>query len=170
MKKINIMWLLAGVGMLFVINSLFAESMTYFSPGAEPEGFRGIKWGQSLDSVEGMKLIGEEISDSESLIYIKEKERLKIGYVDLEKIEYYFWKNRFYKVTIYVKGYTNWKGLQEATFEKFGRGFQPESTKEEYAWYGNVTRMLLSYDEKEKQGVLIMFSKEISTLQQQYDW
>ncbi len=170
MIKRNILCLLTGLIVLFAMNDLSAEMITYFNPGVEPDGFRGIKWGQSLDSVEGMKQIGVEVSDSGSMIYKKERDRLKLGYVELEKIEYYFWKDRFSKVVIYVKGPANWKGLQEATFERFGRGYQPESTKEDYAWYGNTTRMLLSYDEKEKRGILTMFSREISILQQKNDW
>lgn len=170
MKNIEMLTLLAVLGMFFAVNNISAQTITYFKPGAEPDGFRMIKWGQSFDSVPDMEYIRIEPSNGDILVYKRKNDKLKIGYVELEKIEYCFWKSRFYKAVIYTKGFTNWKGLQESTFERFGRGFQPESKKEEYTWFGNSTRMVLSYDDNTKQGVLTMFSREISILQQEHDW
>jgi hypothetical protein len=161
-----------GLFLLLLINGISSgqQTETYFKPGVEPNGFRGIEWGQSFDSVPDMEFIKTEPSDGDISVYSRKNDRLQIGYVELEKIEYCFWKNRFYKAVIYTKGFGNWKGLQESTFERFGRGFQPESKKEEYAWFGNKARMILIYDDETTQGVLTIFSKEISVLQQQHDW
>ena len=170
MRNFRISLLLTLVGLLFAVRGVFAQTLTYFKPGTDPDGFRGIKWGQSFDSViQEMEYIKTDPGNNDINIYKKKDDRLMIGDVELSKIEYYFWKNRFYKVIIYSEGFSNWKGLQEGTFERFGRGLQSESKKEEYSWFGN-TRMILSYDESRKQGILTMFSREISTLQQEHDW
>lgn len=130
---------------------------------AEADGFRGIKWGTEYSNVkDSMKYVRTDPSYGGIKIYLNKDDDLKIGGADLESIEYGFWHDKFCSVLIKFKGYTNFSSIKDATFEKFGAGYQDNRFIEDYMWFGEVTAISLEYKKVLKEGYLYMSSLEIN--------
>ena len=154
MKKI----LIVVLSYLLISSFAFAEWTMGGKSGTEPDGFRGIKWGTSIDNLAGMKHLRTYPGFEGILIYTKKNEDLKIGAANLEEVHYHFWQGKFFSVWIYTVGSVNWSGLREATFEKFGAGDQSNEDKEEFTWLGPQTGMMLEYSPITEQGSLWIYS------------
>ena len=147
MKILNII-----LGLLLITNSVFAESGK-FKPGSEPDGFRDIKWGTDFSTLSDMipnpKRIPLEYGGAGTVrTYLRKGDKLTIGEVNLEEIEYWFWNNKFYRVIITVREYANYKALKDIAIEKFGIG--EETTMFEgywisVSWEGPKTAIALQY-------------------------
>jgi len=140
-----------------------------YKPGSEPDGFRGIKWGTDIETLKDMEYFGTDPGFGGIKVYTRKNENLHLGGAKLERIEYHFWRGKFCIVWVYTKGSTNWYGLKEAVFEKFGRGSQPNEFIEFYVWFGDITGMTLEYNEVSETGMLFMFSGEITKQMKAYD-
>jgi hypothetical protein len=102
------------VSIFFGLNSLAKESIdqhkwyvkmygpeVLFKKGAEPEGFRGVKWGQNVTTISGLKVIDKP--DQVTSICIRPSDKMKIGRINLHKIRYKFWMEKFWRVEIVIK-------------------------------------------------------------------
>jgi len=145
-----------------------------FKPGTEPDGFRDIRWGIDISSLKGMGYVRNEkiilystlAPHPEHKIYIKENDDLIMDGIELDKIEYKFWKDKFYEVHIYVKGFENAKKLKEVVFNRFGEGTSSKRTKNwefSYNWRGTITRMSLAYNKDSSVGGFIIYSNKIKS-------
>ncbi|MBA7543504.1 hypothetical protein ES705_35835 [subsurface metagenome] len=141
----------------------------YYKPGSEPDGFRGNKWGTDIKTLKGMEYIGTDPSYGGIKKYTKKNEDLRIGGAELGRIEYCFWRGKFCNISIIIKGSTNWTGLRDAVFEKFGEGYKSNEFVENYFWNGGITSMLLKYNEFSKEGKLFMGSEKINKQQKTYE-
>lgn len=140
----------------------FKHGLKNFKPGSEPDGFRRIKWETNISTLsEDMKhqfplkeegFVGVDI-------YTRTGDVLRLGRAELKEILYGFVEGKLFVVFIKTKDFENWNRLKQATFEKFGKGFQSDINKEEYSWKGRTTRVLLRYDETFGEAVLSMASK-----------
>ena len=130
-----------------------------YKSGAELEGFRGINWGTDLSMLSDMVPLGSDSSYGEINTYLRNGDELTIGAASLERIEYGFWKDKFCGVKVLTKGYSNWTGLRDVMFEKFGKGYLTIKDPEEYVWPGEKTNMILQYDRTTTIGILFMVSK-----------
>jgi len=164
MKKI----LIVVLSYLLISSFAFAEWRIGGKPGTEPDGFRGIKWGTSIDDLAGMKYLRTDPGYGGIQMYTKSNEDLKIGAANLEEIEYHFWQGKFCDSWILTVGFSNWSGLKEATFEKFGAGYQSNKDIEKFFWFGPRTEMMLLYSEITEKGLLWIFS--IVIREQQKAW
>ncbi len=159
-------WLIIVTCIVLAGNLAYAEPGD-FKPGSEPDGFRGIKWGQDISTVEGLVYVDNDSSFGGIDYYIREGDELKMGNAKLERIFYGFWKNKFSSVKILTKGYTNWSSFKAVVFEKFGEGmkFGEIPDYEWYLWFGENTCMDLSYLGPVEEGELSIILSE--TLLQQ---
>lgn len=180
-KLSKVGWLIVICCIVLVGSSAYADTKTEtssedelraailnFKPGSEPDGFRGIKWGQDISTVGGLFYVATNPSYGGIDYYIREEDELRMGGAELAAILYYFWQDKFCDVRIYTKGSPNWSIFKAIVFEKFGEGHQDNEYIEEYVWWGEKTLMLLTYDEVSKRGVLYMFSTDIT--KQQEEW
>ncbi|MFA7328974.1 MAG: hypothetical protein WC081_05675 [Candidatus Ratteibacteria bacterium] len=140
-----------------------------FKPGSEPDGFRGIKWETELSTLSGMKYLRTDPTSGGIRQYTKKNDDLMIGGAKIESIEYGFWQGKFCSVFIRTKGPTNFTNLREATFEKFGEGFQDNKYIKNYGWFPKITKMVLGYDDASERGYLLMLSLEIWNQQTAWD-
>ena len=144
-----------------------------FSPGSEPEGFRGIKWGTDLSSLgkvaESLKEIRTDLSFGGVDIYLRRGDELTLDGVDLERIEYLFWRGQFCGVRLYAKGYSDFLALKEAMFARFGPGYQSNKFIERYIWLGKITSLFLRYNGFSREGTLSMTSSEVYKQWRKYD-
>ena len=126
----------------------------------EPDGFRGITWGTELETVKDNMVFKRTDSSYGGIhFYTKKDDDMTIGAAKLDMIQYGFWQGKFYVVYIYVDGYSNWSGVQEALTAKFGGGYKHNRYLEEYYWFGDKTTISSEYREIRKNG-LIRFSSE----------
>jgi hypothetical protein len=140
-------WARAAVILIFCLLSTPAASFDN-----EPDGFRDIKWGTNIKNLAGMEKRG---GDSIGLsTYTKKGDDLKIGEADIGEITYAFYKNRFYSVVLDYKGLVNFENLKNIFFDYFGAGYKSNKSKYDYFWHGNTVRMLLTYNELNKDGTV----------------
>jgi hypothetical protein len=119
------------------IQLLIKDTQT-FKEGAEPDSFRNIKWGSRIESLENMKHIrSEENIGEDTSLYIKTDDELIIGGATLDEIEYSFWNNKFFEVSINANGDRNCTALKESTIERFGKG--KYKNKDTIEWIGDKT-------------------------------
>jgi len=135
----------------------------------EPDGFREIKWGTDISSLKNMIRVRTDPSYGGVEWHKRKGDELQIGDAKIESIEYGFWRGKFTIVWITINGEVNWSGLKEATFAKFGPGFQSNVYIERYKWTsGSITNIMLEYDKISDVGRLGMSSKEIGKQQEDY--
>jgi hypothetical protein len=104
-------------------------------------------------------------------IYTKIGDELRVEGVEVESINYGFWKGKFCEVTITTKLFEDWVSLKKAILGKFGEGkaveFCPTITfgggeePEFYIWLGKITEMELLYYENPSTRELWMGSTEL---------
>lgn len=123
-----------------------------FKPGAEPEGFRGIKWGTPISVLENMNQVWEE---GDLKYYERKGDVLEIGGAKLNRILYLFWQGKLMEARASIlKSYdnaqdelANFKILREICFYKFGKRQKSVLGKEEYSWFGDKTWIRLANEE-----------------------
>jgi len=148
---------LIAVIVIMIISFFF--SVYSFSYQNEPDGFRGIKWGSDIKTLQGMKLV-EDHKDAK--YYIRKVDKLKIGEAGLKSIAYGFHKDRFYFVYIRFNSITNFSSIKETLFEQYGAGVQDNKSKEEYVWLGGDVNISLQYNDVSQKGKIYYFFKPIS--------
>jgi len=134
----------------------------------EPDGFGGIKWGSELSGLKGMVFLKTETGYYGSIeIFKKTVEELKAGDAPLESVEYGFWKGKLANVALHTRGLENWNALKKYSFDAFGPGYLTSKTAERFVWRGEVTILILRYEEGSKKGLLHMCSREVFRLQKE---
>lgn len=68
-----------------------------------PAGFRDVKWGTPRGEIDGLKQVAR-YTDGHTSAYVREGDKMKIGDVDLERIEYRFIDDELSGVEISVRG------------------------------------------------------------------
>ncbi len=92
--------------------------------------------------------------------YNKEKDTWESVYYRVKEIRYIFYKNKFHRAQILIEGLSNFSYFKDiVVFGEFGKGKQLEKNK--WGWNGNITAMLLLYDEPSRMGTFIVRSKKI---------
>jgi len=171
-KKANIV-----VFILFILslptNSLGESTKNLFKPGSEPDGIGDLKWGSHPSVVERkLRLLNK--SYEKSIIHMK----VKIGEIPYEfpekclkekgsdlfkeasETRYLFYDDKLCVVIIVSNpGYLNFRLLQAACFDKFGKVKSPVELGEysqydipphppiEYQWHGKKTTAKLTWPE-----------------------
>ena len=124
-----------------------------FKPGSEPVGFRGIKWGTDVatlnGTLNGMKYINRVRTGQK--IYVQTAGDLKIEGVNFKEIIYCFQENKFVAVEAGTSGYINCLKLESALFKKFGWG-RIDHKHRMYGWFSDSgkTFMSLGYNKSRK--------------------
>jgi hypothetical protein len=125
------------------------------------DGFSNLQWGRNVSSVDGLKK-KQTVSDLDDVVeYIRPKDLLQIGDTALVSVNYAFWRDQLYTVTLWTKGYANFTALREAAFKKFGPGIRNDSTRERYLWSDALSDIMLDYIQDGGYGMLWLRSKEL---------
>jgi len=152
-------------GGLLLSSTVASKGLYYaygFKPGGEPQGFRGLRWGNDiaifdpLHKFEPIKIVGS------ATFYHRQGEVLQWGQANLQEIIYIFWDGRFANVLIKTFGYDNFAKLKAGVFAQYGQGSRTKSDEQQdiqnFFWKGFVTGMFLKYDDATKTGELGLFS------------
>ena len=117
-----------------------------FRPGLEPQGFNGIKWETELSTLGQMKHYRKESVHGGIDFYLRAGDGYKLKNGKVLRIEYGFWREKFYIGQVQTKKASDWDALKESVFEKFGVGAKPFTNLEEYLWQGKNATMQLRFD------------------------
>jgi len=184
MKKIKA---LTFVFCIFFVGCL--ASTQYSKPRSELDGFRGIKWGAEVATLEGMEKLEQDKSPNRDIVwYTRKGETLTFGKAKLENIFYSFWMGNFESVWMDFKGEENFQALKQEVFERFGkvlesgellkktekealmeRSTMRQGEEEFYFWDGKQMEMWLSYSKNRQKGDLSINSKKISEERRSYE-
>ncbi|MBP7089160.1 MAG: hypothetical protein KBB01_07705 [Candidatus Omnitrophica bacterium] len=153
-----------GLKVIFVsliicfINSLAlakdSNNIGSFKPGSEPNGFRNLVWGATVFNLEeeDFQLIK---NDSEEKIYVKENENYLLDGIHLDRIEYCFWRDRFYKVNLYIDKPLRRQRLLHNVFRKIGYT-RPSAGC--YHYKGDITGLVFCSPKNKNLPTLSMYS------------
>lgn len=117
--------------LLAVLLVFFFCSVAVAAIKDSPDGFRGIKWGQSPAAL-GENAILVDSSGKKSFYYIK-GDNCRIGEADVDCISYFFWDNKFITATILAEGEFNSSALKAAMIEWYGEQYDLDSDGE-HVW------------------------------------
>jgi hypothetical protein len=129
-----------------------ADQSGGFSPGAEPDGFRGIKWGTPIFSIADMIPVW---ADGDMKLYERRGDPLEIGTAKVHNILYVFWQGKFMEARVVIpKHYgpdktemANFNVIKEICCERFGVREKPIFGKEQYSWRGDRSWIWLGLED-----------------------
>ncbi len=149
--------------MLFFCLFFLMVAKAMFAFRNEPEGFRGIKWEARSHGIQGLKLVEtKETGNGEHLdIYVRKGDRLSFGQVELKKIRYVFYKNRFFLVHLVAFSHKANKSLKQELVDRFGEPSDSSSKRDLLYWDGKETSVYLKYDVLPKRSVLSFYYQPI---------
>lgn len=136
-------------------------SATAWSFQNEPNGFRGITWG---DSIEQHKDALAEVERGRSVFYRRKDDKLQIGEAELTSIIYGFYQERFSTVMLKTQTYSNKQSLIRAFQAQFGSGDKPNRYIDRWFWRGATTNITLDCGSSRDECTAVMWSV---TIQQQ---
>jgi hypothetical protein len=142
-KSGNKYWLKIGIPLVLV--SIFVVSI-YMYTGAnprEPDEFRGVRWGTPLDQLPGLHVLAEE---GDYKFCENRYDKMAFEQVEVEKIVYGFYKNRFYNAMIYFRTSGKLAELKKALTRRHGDPIQPEQAENKYFWNGHTVDILMTFD------------------------
>jgi hypothetical protein len=125
------------------------------------DGYCELQWGCKVSDVDGLKK-RQTISDLDDVVeYVRPKDLLKIGDAALQSVIYAFWRDQLYTVTVWTKGYPNYKALREAVLKEFGPAIRNDPVRERYLWSDALSDIMLEYIQDGRYGMLWLRSKEM---------
>lgn len=143
-KGRRIVILVAAIFMLLVFSG------AVFAFQNEPEGFRGLKWGDP--PTEEMEWFMEAAGTD---AYLLPDDKMALGNANLYMIAYTFYENQFLAVALYFKGEDNYDLLQTICEERYGEDEMDEGFYET-TWQGQKGFVSLDYDYVEEEGYLVL--------------
>ena len=146
---------------LLVIVLVFLITGIGFAFPNEPEGFRGLKWGDP--PTEDMVYLGD-ISYAQK-IYHRKGDKLCIGSATLNEIRYKFnfYSNQFHEVFANFTSEIDYKILKIIFEGRYGKPTHIREEKDSYfqQWVGDKAEIRLYYDFKEYYGWFWIASMKI---------
>lgn len=126
-----------------------------------PTEFRGLTWGTDFSTVKD-EMVHSRTDPSYGGIefYLRKNDEMVIGGAKIDRIEYGFWQNKFFGVSILFLDFTNFSSLKGALFERFGSGNKPNRYIEEYFWFDFAEAYIsIKYNKIQKKAILECLQK-----------
>jgi len=159
-------WNILLLALMLGIFGCSQKAASDFKPNSEPDGFAGIKWGTPFSEVKSDMVELNSISDPSEpdvkikISYARQRDALKLEEVQLDKMEYVFWRGKFAEARITAAGPENFDALRKFLFEKYGTVNKFQGA---YSWDGTVTQIALRYNEPTKTSLLLIASTNIAS-------
>ncbi len=97
-----------------------------------PIGFRGARFGERLSAIPGMIPV---FQNGDVRYCRRENENLDLGGIRLKDVLYFFYKDRFYYVSMLVSRYDDFEPLRAAYLKKYGKPRENlTALNENYVW------------------------------------
>ncbi len=124
----------------------FAALAGDFVQSPAPTEFRGIKFGESLESLKEMIPVpGKGYKNT----YYRKDEKLNFGQADIVSVAYYFHDDRLFRVGMAFSGEANYFLIKEKLIKDYGPGRQIGAR---YGWMWPDFSMEINYDTAQHQG------------------
>ena len=156
--------ILLAIVLIFLITGIGFASQDEIAFKNEPDGFRGLKWGDA--PTEDMIFYHQEVgeySPNKGNYYMQGLlvDKLNIGSAKIRSISYIFnlYSNQFYKVNLFFNSETNFKILKIICEGKYGK----PTLEDKYllCWFGDKANVSLYFNSKKKEGLFMIESTKI---------
>lgn len=149
-----------------VIPALILLSLVFPSSGSafqnEPDGFRGIKWGELFVDRKDMDPVRmPPYDDDEVEMHIKLTPEPPLGDVDLFSVRYEFWRGRFIGGIAGIRSESDFRKVKSICEGRFGPVHRETIYPEEYIWKGDKATIRLRLAETRAVGVLAISSSRL---------
>ena len=124
-------------------------------------GLNDLQWGTKIAEIRGLEKIRDAAEQEGVAEYRQKKEGLAFGKAELSSINYAFWRDRLYMLTILTKGRSNYTALHDEVFRQFGRGHRKNPAHERYLWTDGPNDIMLQYSADGQRGLLWLRSSEL---------
>lgn len=131
-----------------------------------PEGFRGLKWGDSAEKLPNKSLVEQDGDISQ--YYIRTDDKLSIGDANLETICYAFFQDKFRYVAIRFYGYENFDNLLRAFKAQFGTPKRPNRYLDKYTWMDSDVFIIVQYNDISEKGQAMISNTKLMLEHQKY--
>jgi hypothetical protein len=125
------------------------------------ENFSDLKWGIKITAIKGLEKVQEPAGHDGVAEYRQEHKNKKFGTAALSSIQYTFWRDRLYMMTIRTTGRSNYTALRDEVFRQFGKGLRADQALERYLWTEAPNDIMLQYLKDGQQGMLWLRSSEM---------
>lgn len=133
---------------------LAQEPTTKFKYGTEPNGFRGIKWGDNRHSHKDIYNCDFGNGGIDAAC-VRAGDKMNIGTVPLEYINYHFYENHLCNVIVEYTGLANYYSLRKILQLQYGDVYEMDKSDLLFSkWEGKITVIMLVYMKQKKEGAL----------------
>ena len=126
----------------------------------EMDGFRGIKWGMSLENVRKEMIFKGQNKLRGISWYQRKNEKFYLGDARLSSIIYIFQNKRLVAVNFIAKGRENFRKIKRFLENSLGKPSQANDNLKVYSWRLPKTIVLLSYAKLKETTFVILRNKE----------
>ena len=134
------------------------DQRTIFPDGELSE----LRWGIKISEINGLEKIPDAVEQDGIAEYQQKNKKLTFGRAELSSINYAFWRDRLYMLTIGTEGRSNFLALRGEVFRQFGRGLRTDPALERYLWTEAPNDIMLKYSKGDQQGLLWLRSSELN--------
>lgn len=148
--------------LVLVFAVTLASAVGADTPGElhEQGGFVGARLGDSLESFEGLELIGrDEAARTET--YIRRSDDLRVGGVEVDGITYSFYEGRLYFISVQMSGREQSRAVLGALERTYGDAISTGTRPNEQIWPGGEVFVLYDVDSETGRGLAAMTSAPI---------
>lgn len=127
--------------------------------GAAVDGFRGMRWGDSLEQIQSTRILVQtkENSAEGSALYSLENEELEYGEAKLIGIHCNFLHGKLHSILLLLKDSKNFNALKAEAFAEFGKTKGEQQANEElFQWTRDSSDIVLSYNRETQEGFLFL--------------
>ncbi len=119
----------------------------------DQNGYRGIEFGTSPDSVEGFEFVSDRGAGGTE-IYTLASEPLELGDATLDAVTYGYFDDKLYFVALFTSGRGNGIKALAALEERYGKGTPVFSEAKEYVWHGRHVTLHFREDSATHMGMI----------------
>ena len=123
--------------------------------------FGDLKWGTRMSAINGLEK-NKAAKEADGIVeYRRTGENLTLGEIPLKSIQYAFWRDGLYMMTLWTQGRSNFTALRDEVFRQFGQGHRAEQFFEKYLWTETPNDIMLEYSKDGQQGMLWLRSSDM---------
>lgn len=124
-------------------------------------GLDGLTWRMKPTQIAGIKKLNTDPSYGGVDQYWWPAGNLTLGDTILDGLIFGFWRSQLYSIMVWVDGHPGYLRLQQAVFDRYGRGLKSKSGLERYVWLDDNTDRMLEFDKKLNTGIFWMRSRDL---------
>ncbi|HLE16940.1 MAG TPA: hypothetical protein VI728_01500 [Syntrophales bacterium] len=133
----------------------------------EPDGFRGIKWGEDISGRDDMA--PHSAGADKTISYTRKGDEAFLGGVMLDSLTYDYWDGKFSGVFMLFRDADRFEKIKAICFEKFGKMKKHARYPESYVWEGKKAVVYFEYDSIRNSGSLSISSVRFLEKKKSFD-